>query len=222
MFNNPPYILTLTLALIASGCSPDQGIDQEQAAPITNETTPATWQFIELAPDHPVITTGQQVAGQLISTLLARVTSEMQAKGPIGAIEVCRSEAMELTESVAREHRNVRRVKRTSDRLRNPHNRPDAAEQLALDHFRQLLLQPESPPGPFVQVGSAADGLIEHRFYQPIFLAGACLRCHGQPDSIQPEVLGAIDKLYPEDEATGYTEGDWRGLIRISFIPQDE
>lgn len=202
------------IAVAFSGCNRDP----ELSAPATGRGEAANWQWVELADDHPVMTAGREAAGQLVATLLARVTSEMQSVGPVGAIHVCRDEAIELTGSVARAHGTITEIKRTTDRLRNPLNQPDAAEQLALDRFNQLLDQSDGAPGSLVQAAPAGDGSIEHRFYQPIFLAGACLQCHGKADDIPSEVAVALAELYPEDQATGYAEGDWRGLIRVSMV----
>jgi hypothetical protein len=43
-----------------------------------------------------------------------------------------------------------------------------------------------------------------------------CLQCHGTADTIAPEVRQAIETLYPNDLATGYTVGELRGLIRVT------
>lgn len=222
MTTHPLLITTSAIAMLATACGRDSDTADTPASTYEAAATSTSgeWQFVELAPDHPVMVTGQQAAGHLISTLLARVTAEMQSAGPIGAIDVCQREAMALTESVTTEQQNVRAIKRTSLQVRNPKNRPDPAEQLALDHFRELLVTADAAPKPFVQVG-LKQGETEHRFYQPMFVAGACLLCHGSADTIQPEVAAAIRESYPEDQATGYNEGDWRGLIRISIVDAD-
>jgi hypothetical protein len=42
-----------------------------------------------------------------------------------------------------------------------------------------------------------------------------CLGCHGK--NIAPEVQAKLDELYPEDQATGFSEGDLRGAFVISW-----
>ncbi len=56
-------------------------------------------------------------------------------------------------------------------------------------------------------------------FYAPIVITmPLCLNCHGRREAdIQPEVLLAIQELYPDDMATGFAMNDLRGLFRISF-----
>ena len=39
------------------------------------------------------------------------------------------------------------------------------------------------------------------------------MQCHGNPDSqIKDATLAKINQLYPADEATGYSEGELRGI----------
>ena len=55
-----------------------------------------------------------------------------------------------------------------------------------------------------------------HRAWNP-----PCLQCHGTPNQdIAPETLAAIQKLYPDDKATGFKLGDLRGLWRVTFLNQ--
>jgi hypothetical protein len=69
---------------------------------------------------------GQDLAGLVFAT--------MQAEGPAAAVRVCSEVAQERTAAHAAEGVYVRRV---SDRLRNPHNRPDDAEERELERIRR-------------------------------------------------------------------------------------
>ncbi|HBD19390.1 MAG TPA: hypothetical protein DC063_04395 [Arenimonas sp.] len=44
-----------------------------------------------------------------------------------------------------------------------------------------------------------------------IRVEAACLMCHG--DNIAPEIATRLAEHYPQDRATGFREGDLRGLI---------
>jgi len=47
---------------------------------------------------------------------------------------------------------------------------------------------------------------------------GGCLLCHGT--NLSPEIGQALADLYPEDRATGFTEGDIRGaFVVIQKLP---
>ena len=43
-----------------------------------------------------------------------------------------------------------------------------------------------------------------------------CLACHGLKEQISPEVQAQLDRLYPEDQATGFNEGDLRGWFWVN------
>ena len=56
-------------------------------------------------------------------------------------------------------------------------------------------------------------------FFAPIVLNNElCLKCHGEPGrDIAPENAAVIQRLYPQDEATGFKLGQLRGAWRIDI-----
>jgi len=149
------------------------------------------------------------VATALVQTLGGTLRTQMQERGPVGAMEFCNVQALPLTQQVAAEH--GMQVKRTSWRLRNPSNAPDELEVAALRHFEPVR-GPGSEAEPWVQ--RDPDG--GWRYYQPLPTADACLNCHGSAEELAPGVADALARLYPEDEATGFEEGSLRGLLRVT------
>ena len=61
------------------------------------------------------------------------------------------------------------------------------------------------------------QGQPVYRYYKPLKVAQVCLNCHGDAKTISPAVQKKLQALYPEDRATGYKEGDFRGVIRIEI-----
>ena len=54
------------------------------------------------------------------------------------------------------------------------------------------------------------------------YFAGVqCEACHGERESIDPDVLKTIEAFYPEDRATGFSEGDLRGWFWIEVGAPD-
>jgi hypothetical protein len=41
-----------------------------------------------------------------------------------------------------------------------------------------------------------------------------CLACHGE--TIAPPIAAKINELYPQDQATGFREGDLRGAFVVT------
>jgi len=159
-----------------------------------------------------VVQLAEPVVDELLRTLVTNLTQAMQDGGPVNAIEFCSLEALPLTHSVESGSPGGLELKRTSFRYRNPLNAPDEAEEMALLYFEEATLSGDPVPPSYVQRVSDE----EFRYYRPLFLGEACLNCHGARDGLLPEVQAALDAKYPEDLATGYGPGDFRGVVRVS------
>ena len=153
------------------------------------------------------------VAGALTQTLGGNLMAAIEADGHVGAMEFCNVQAMPLTAQVTEEQ--GLEVKRTSWRVRNPDNAPDSLEVQALAHFAAQAEAGEAPE-PWVQAVPAGGW----RYYQPLPTGDLCLSCHGSPEQLGDGVQQALDRLYPDDEATGFNAGELRGLLRVS-VPDE-
>lgn len=132
------------------------------------------------------------------------------AQGPEAAIDACRLEAPRIAKSLASE--SVR-VGRTSHRLRNPANAPKPWMQPILEELRT------STPGEIVYRTADIDaGWLGYA--EPIYVQPLCLSCHGE--HLAPSVSSRIRKTYPEDRATGFALGDFRGLFWIELAHKHE
>lgn len=159
---------------------------------------------------------GKKIAATLVSTLKSEVKAAMQRGGVEEAIPFCKGKALVLTDSVAINSSFHVSIKRTSNRVRNPKNRPDEQEQLALDLFEELIGSGDELPEFYIQKITGGE-TSEYNFYKPMKTESLCLICHGDKITMSPNAAKLIGEYYPEDQATGYKEGDFRGLIRIKF-----
>jgi hypothetical protein len=108
--------------------------------------------------------------------------------------------APEIAKSVS-EQQGVR-IGRTSWKLRNAANAaPEWATSLLADRPEEAraALGPEDVLGVTL----------------PIRVASPCLRCHGTPESMADDVREAIAAAYPDDQATGFADGDLRGWFWV-------
>jgi hypothetical protein len=98
-------------------------------------------------------------------------------------------------------------VGRTSDRLRNPENAPPPGIEPLLQRLRS---EPAPSPGgpPAHATTLLDDGKLAYA--EAIYIQPLCTTCHGAPDST---VAAALAQRYPQDKATGYKPGDFRGLF---------
>ncbi|NIW80003.1 MAG: DUF3365 domain-containing protein [Calditrichae bacterium] len=158
---------------------------------------------------------GEGAATQLIETLKQELMQAIQEKNISGAIEVCNKKAQELTEAIANESNNVLTIKRTTRKYRNPQNAPDELEMQALTYFEERIQTGGEMPSAHFQKFEQ-NGNWGYRYYRPLKVGGLCLNCHGQEQNMAADVLTHLEKLYPEDKATGYAAGDFRGLVSVT------
>jgi hypothetical protein len=162
-----------------------------------------------------IVEVAEPAAAALLRTLVGRLTDAMEAGGPVQAIEFCSTEAVPLTRMVESGIDGDVGLKRTSFRYRNLENAPDEAEEEALLYFERAVEADGHAPSSYVQRVSSE----ELRYYQPLFMSEFCLQCHGNRDSMDPEVQRVLSERYPYDLATGYQVGDFRGVVRVSVQP---
>lgn len=204
---NSPHLsrrCPLLLALAALACAPADDERQGEAADAAATPTPP-------ATEAAVVALGSEAAQELASSLMGRLQAMLAEAGAAGAVAFCSAEGLPLTVEASREVGFD--IKRTSSRIRNPANAPDLLERAALEHFEATQAAGDSLPARFVQALPGGEG---YRYYQPLRVQPFCVHCHGASDELAEGVAGVLAEHYPEDEATGYSAGDFRGLIRVT------
>ena len=124
--------------------------------------------------------------------------------GPLNAISVCKDQAPAIAESLSIEGIEIGR---TSHRLRNPANTAPDWVSPVLEAY--LGEDPNHVPR-VVPLPNDREGYVE-----PIMIKPLCLACHGE--KLAPEVAAHIKEAYPQDEATGFDEGDLRGVYWVEY-----
>lgn len=136
----------------------------------------------------------------LFQKLSGRLMQAMSKQGPAAAIEVCQKEASKIAAEVS--DAAGLRIGRTGVRLRNQTNvPPEWAKPLTEQRV-------DTPTFVTLSNGDAAALL-------PIKLKGQCTMCHGPEEQIAPVISDQLAKLYPDDRATGFKEGDLRGWFWV-------
>jgi hypothetical protein len=190
-------VLLLVCAAICTGCQQSQSTD-DAAGTVPNEGSVEsdTAQSKALA-----------AKDALFARLSGRLTEVMKAEGPAATIEVCSREAAEIAESVGEEHGLT--IGRTSTKLRNPQNGPP-------EWVKPLIVEPLAEPQ-FVELSNGHTGAL-----LPIKLQAKCITCHGPSETITDDVKTQLAKLYPDDQATGFKEGDLRGWFWVDVPPNPD
>ena len=156
---------------------------------------------------------GAQLAAQLQGRLKSRLEAAIAQGGPVAAIGVCRDEAPGIASEVSAASGAV--VRRTSLRVRNPDNAPDAWERKGLERFEGLKAGGADLATVEFSEKVVIDGRPARRYLKPIVTMPVCTVCHGP--SVAPEILAAISARYPADRATGFAQGDLRGAFSVTW-----
>ena len=155
---------------------------------------------------------GKGVIKALATNLGGELKKAAKAGGLPAAIQVCNTKASPITAQV--EADKGWKVSRTSLKLRNASNTPDAWEQAVLEKFaKQAATGANLKKMMFSEVVLDEEGNKTFRMMKAIPVGDNCLACHGS--KIKPEVASKLDMLYPEDNARGFKAGDLRGAFSL-------
>lgn len=153
------------------------------------------------------------VAQSLPPKLLNVIQSEIKKGGPEQAISTCRDLAPKMAAAASEETGWA--IRRVSMKNRNPKAVPDAWETAVLAEFELRLAAGE--PALKIEKGMLVteDGKPFYRYMRPLMTQKVCMECHGPEEGISPNVKARLQELYPQDSATGFTEGKLRGALTI-------
>ena len=151
---------------------------------------------------------GVKYIKMLGGTLKSQLKSQLQADpSGMSAIGFCTAEAQRITDEVNTQLPDYAKVRRTSLRIRNSLNKPDAKDVEVMKKI-EASIKNKSAAATMITKVETKEGT---RYYKPLIAEAACLKCHGE--NISPEIQAAIQTSYPEDNATHYTLGSFRGVI---------
>ncbi len=172
-----------------------------------------------IAADHQEFSQQSQAAIKEFSgTLKGALVASMKSSGPVEAINVCNKVAPTIASELSKKY--GMEIARTSLKVRNPDNTPDLWEKNVLNAFEKRKLEGESVKTlSFSERIAEDDGKQEMRMMKAIPTGEVCLICHGS--NISEPVQASLDKLYPDDQATGFSLGDIRGAftVRKTYTP---
>ncbi|MCF6307911.1 MAG: DUF3365 domain-containing protein [Flavobacteriaceae bacterium] len=199
----PFYFIALISLVLFSSCKNEtkETISASEKAAETEEASS------KIEPSYAQI--GLDMAFSTKAQLGKNLMGTMKKKGTKEALKFCNVRAIPLTDSMATVHRA--RIKRVSDKTRNPNNKANETELKNIETFKNALANGEEI-APILETKN--DSVY---FYYPIVTNGMCLKCHGSKDSIDEEVLASLNTLYPTDTALDYSENQVRGIWSIQF-----
>ncbi len=153
---------------------------------------------------------GQSIAMQTKSVLGKNLLHAINKNGTENALSFCSTKAIPLTDSIAL-ILNAK-IKRVSDKNRNPNNQASAQELAYIKKSKDLIAK-NLPVKP--ELSTLNNKNIG---YYPITTNKMCMQCHGAPQiDINTNTLTKIQNIYPNDKAIGYKENELRGIWVIEM-----
>jgi hypothetical protein len=144
--------------------------------------------------------------------LKSELKKAIEDGGPVNAINVCNTRAMEISKQVSEEE--GLKVGRVSLKNRNLNNAPNKWQRKALEDFETRKSEGEAVESmTYAEIIEQENG-SQFRFMKAIPTGEICILCHG--DNIAPEVMTKLKELYPDDRATGFNIGDIRGAFVVT------
>lgn len=163
-------------------------------------------------PSTNAVAACRQTALDLGRALRGRLEQALRERGPLDAIDVCKTEAPALARRTG--EAAGRTVGRTALRVRNPENTPDAWARGVLTEWNGRAPGVDWKTVEASAVVTNAAGRRELRYLKPIIMEPLCLACHGE--AIEPTLAARIQSLYPADQARGFREGQLRGAFTVT------
>lgn len=148
---------------------------------------------------------GLNFAMQTQKVLAENLINEINTKGTVHALNFCSAKAYTLTDSMALAL-NVR-IKRVSDKPRNPNNKANKQEAAYITKSKEFLAKGENIKPEMSETNGKMVG------YYPITTNQVCMQCHGNRDTeVLSETLLQIENLYPNDKGIDYKINELRGI----------
>ncbi len=182
---------TPVLLLLLVACTKNEGPAGPKA--YRKEEVPKEW--------APLVEKGDAALAELQKGLVPKLTKALSEGPPSHAVSVCQVEAPAI--KAALEASQGLELGRTSHKLRNPKNAP---RPWAAPFVAQAAGKKFAEVGPLVVDLGDRIGLL-----RPIPVGPPCVTCHGVAQGLDSTLTATLAQLYPNDQATGFAEGDLRG-----------
>lgn len=157
----------------------------------------------------------------VVPKLMGTVMTKVEKEGYASAVSFCNENVAGMgknaTEALSAKFSKEYGIKsfrfgRTTEKLRNPDNAPNAAQHYVLEKWEDAEESGEKASPMFIEADGVYYGMMPIRIQTPV-----CLGCHGTPDKVDQDAMKVIEERYPDDRATGYKLNDLRGAFYVEI-----
>ena len=189
---------TFLMGLLLIGCGTKESSSDDTATPAAESMVETEKLYTEAA---------EKLVGQFSRALMGTLRAAINENGPAYALQICQQRAPGIVAAHATDGWSIKRV---SERWRNAMDRPDTTEVAILAMFAD----PGTRDG-YLTNWSGPDTARVFRYYKKIMVKQMCLQCHGDLQTFDLDLYKKVKVAYPYDKATGYKEGDLRGMFVV-------
>jgi|TARA_R110000782_G_C14819291_1_gene413985 uncharacterized protein DUF3365 len=211
--NKLSYLVYTTAITALLACGNEKTAEQQKVATMEDQPKQIAEGVEELTIEESQAYTlkGQEIAQQTFKALSGSLKKAMSDGGVTNAVKFCNVNESIIVDSLEK-HYDVS-IKRTSHKLRNEKNKPNASEQEMIDYYLNTSKITEDL---FPEVKRNTDNTVS--FYSPIHLQPLCVTCHGTVGkTVSESDYKSILALYPNDKAVDFDIDEFRGIWSITF-----
>ena len=182
-----------------------------QAIPFAAYAQPVETPPISAAEKKALVGEAKTQIMALGGSLTAVLKQGIKTDGHAASVKLCNIQAPAITKASSIEGGSTEwAVSRSSLKLRNPNNATEGWVESVMQDFENRKAAGESAKD--IAHTEVRDG----KFYlvKAIPTKPGCLACHGE--NVAQDVKTKLAELYPNDQATGFSAGDIRGVFIAS------
>lgn len=150
----------------------------------------------------------KSLASDLRMSLMQNLSEKISKEGVEKAVPFCHANVKALAKGAAKDRIEKFEFGRTSHKVRNVANNPQPWADKYLKEFAGS------------KKGEIKKDYILHSlengkrvYLEPLYVEAKCLLCHGE--NVASNVSAKVKELYPDDKATGFKLGEFRGFIWV-------
>jgi hypothetical protein len=150
----------------------------------------------------------KSLANDLKISLMKNLSEKIEKDGPAEAIPFCHANVKPIAKGAAKDRIPQFEFGRTSHKIRNKEN---TAQDWASQYLREFEGKKKDEIAKTSIIHLLDSG--KRVYLEPLYVEVKCLLCHGE--NVSKNVSDKIQKLYPQDQATGFKLGEFRGFIWV-------
>lgn len=152
-------------------------------------------------------TEARALAGDLKSSLMKNLSEKISKDGVVEAIPFCHANVKPIAKTAAKDRMSKYEFGRTSHKIRNVANGP---QPWAAEYLKEFQGKFKGDVKKDFIITTVDNKKV---YLEPLYVQPQCLLCHGE--KVSAEVKKKLNSLYPEDKATGFKVGEFRGFIWV-------